>query len=50
MSLMEWAGANSVRTTHYPYSEEFLQLCDEMGVAVIAEVRLPKSPALHGPS
>ena len=26
-----------VRTTHYPYSEEFLQMCDEYGIAVISE-------------
>ena len=26
---MDWIGGNSVRTTHYPYSEEFLQMCDE---------------------
>ena len=46
MSLMQWTGANSVRTTHYPYSEEFLQLCDEMGIAVIGEVRrAPISPS-----
>ena len=37
MNLMTWIGGNSIRTTHYPYSTEFLQLCDEMGIAVIAE-------------
>ena len=37
MGLLDWTGANSVRTTHYPYSEEFLQLCDENGIAVIDE-------------
>jgi beta-glucuronidase len=37
MSLLQWTSANSVRTTHYPYSDEFLQLCDETGIAVIAE-------------
>ena len=26
-----------MRTTHYPYSDEFLQLCDENGIVVIAE-------------
>ena len=26
-----------MRTTHYPYSEEFLSLCDELGIAVIGE-------------
>jgi len=36
--LLRWVGANSVRTTHYPYSEEFLDLADELGIAVISEV------------
>ena len=36
-NLMHWIGANSVRTTHYPYSSEFLSLCDELGVVVIGE-------------
>ena len=37
LSLMKWIGANSFRTSHYPYSEEMLSLCDEEGVVVIAE-------------
>lgn len=36
--LLRWIGANSVRTTHYPYSEEFLDLADELGLVVISEV------------
>ncbi len=36
--LLRWIGANSVRTSHYPYSEEFLDLADEFGVLVIDEV------------
>ena len=36
-NLLEWIGANSVRTTHYPYSEEFLQMADRRGVVVIDE-------------
>ncbi|MCF8882704.1 hypothetical protein L5849_08335 [Erythrobacter sp. SN021] len=36
--LLKWIGANSVRTSHYPYSEEFLDLADEFGVLVIDEV------------
>lgn len=35
--LLQWIGANSVRTTHYPYSEEFLDLADELGIVVIGE-------------
>lgn len=37
ISLMKWMGANSFRTSHYPYSEEMLNLCDEEGIVVIAE-------------
>lgn len=36
-SLMNWIGANSFRTSHYPYSEETLALADKMGYLVIAE-------------
>lgn len=37
MSLMKWQGANSFRTSHYPYSEEMMRLCDEEGFVVIDE-------------
>lgn len=37
ISLMKWINANSFRTSHYPYSEEMLNLCDEEGIVVIAE-------------
>ncbi len=37
LALMKWMGANSFRTSHYPYSEEMLRLCDEMGILVIDE-------------
>ncbi len=37
ISLMRLLGANSFRTSHYPYSEEMLNLCDEEGIVVIAE-------------
>lgn len=37
ISLMKWMGANSFRTSHYPYSEEMLNLCDEEGIVVIGE-------------
>ncbi len=36
-NLMRWMGANSFRTSHYPYSEELMNLADEMGFAVIDE-------------
>jgi beta-glucuronidase len=35
--LMRWVGANSFRTTHYPYSEAMLDLADRLGFLVIAE-------------
>jgi beta-glucuronidase len=35
--LMEWMGANSFRTTHYPYAEEVMDLADRMGFVVIDE-------------
>jgi beta-glucuronidase len=35
--LMKWSGANSFRTSHYPYSEEILDLADEQGFLVIDE-------------
>jgi beta-glucuronidase len=35
--LMRWIGANSFRTSHYPYAEEILDYADRQGVLVIAE-------------
>lgn len=37
ISLMKWQGANSLRTSHYPYSEEMMRQCDEEGIVVIDE-------------
>jgi beta-glucuronidase len=36
-ALMEWLGANSFRTSHYPYAEEVLEYADRHGIVVIAE-------------
>ncbi len=36
--LLRWVGANSVRTSHYPYDESFLDLADERGILVISEI------------
>ena len=36
--LLKWIGANSVRTSHYPYSEEFMELADKYGILVIDEL------------
>ena len=35
--LLEWLGANSFRTSHYPYDEAFLDYADRHGVVVIDE-------------
>jgi beta-glucuronidase len=35
--LMKWISANSFRTSHYPYSEDMLDLADEYGFLVISE-------------
>ena len=37
ISLMKWQRANSFRTSHYPYSEEMMRLCDREGIVVIDE-------------
>lgn len=36
-ALMQWVGANSFRTTHYPYSEQMLDLADQLGFLVVDE-------------
>jgi len=36
-SLMKWIGANSFRTSHYPYSEQMMDLADRLGFLVIDE-------------
>ncbi len=36
-ALLEWIGANSFRTSHYPYSEDVLDFADRHGVVVIDE-------------
>ena len=35
--IMKWIGANSFRTSHYPYAEELMQMADKMGFLVIDE-------------
>jgi beta-glucuronidase len=35
--LLEWTGANSFRTSHYPYAEELLEFADRHGIVVIDE-------------
>lgn len=36
--LLRWINANSIRTSHYPYAEEIMDLCDKYGILVIDEV------------
>ncbi len=36
-ALLSWIGANSFRTSHYPYSEPMLDLADRLGFLVIDE-------------
>jgi beta-glucuronidase len=36
-ALMDWIGANSYRTAHYPYAEEMLDYADRHGIVVIDE-------------
>lgn len=37
-ALLRWVGANSFRTSHYPYSQDVLEYADRHGVVVIDEV------------
>ena len=37
-ACMDWIGANSFRTSHYPYAEEMYDLADKLGYLVIDEV------------
>ena len=36
-ALMDWLGANSFRSSHYPYAEEVLEYADRHGIVVIDE-------------
>ena len=37
LKLYHWLNANCFRTSHYPYAEEMLRLCDREGIVVVAE-------------
>lgn len=36
-ALLDWIGANSFRTSHYPYAEEVMEFADRHGIVVIDE-------------
>jgi beta-glucuronidase len=36
-SLLKWVGANSYRTSHYPYSEEAMMMADRQGFLIVDE-------------
>lgn len=36
-SLLKWLGANSFRTSHYPYAEEIMDMADQEGIMVVDE-------------
>ena len=38
--LLKWTGANSFRTSHYPYAEEWYEYADRQGILVIGETPL----------
>jgi beta-glucuronidase len=38
LRLMQWIGANSYRTAHYPHAEEAIHLADQLGIALVDEV------------
>ncbi len=46
--LLRWIGANSIRTSHYPYSEEIMDLADRYGIMVIDEVPAVGMNAFRG--
>ena len=37
-NLIRWTQANSFRTSHYPYSQELMDLADEYGIMIIGSV------------
>jgi|WetSurMetagenome_2_1015567.scaffolds.fasta_scaffold00005_146 beta-galactosidase len=52
LDILKELGCNSIRTSHNPFSPEFLDLCDEKGFLVIGEAfdewELPKKKWLQG--
>jgi hypothetical protein len=52
LAILKESGCNAIRTSHNPFSPEFLELCDRMGFLVIGEAfdewELPKRKWLEG--
>ena len=40
---MKEFGMNHIRTSHNPYSEDFLKLCDKYGILVVDELHIGKT-------
>ena len=41
-NLIKWMGANSYRTSHYPYAEEILDFADQNGIVIIGSCLFAK--------
>jgi beta-glucuronidase len=37
-ALLKWVGANSYRTSHYPYSEDAMRMADREGILIVDEI------------
>ncbi len=52
LELLKAMGCNAIRTSHNPFATEFLDLCDRMGLMVMAEAfdewRVPKEQIRYG--
>ena len=52
LAILKDAGCNAIRTSHNPFSSDFLELCDEKGFLVIGEAfdewELPKRKWIEG--
>ncbi|MCA8950532.1 MAG: beta-galactosidase, partial [Planctomycetes bacterium] len=49
LELMKQNNINAVRTSHYPNRPEFYDLCDELGLYVIAEANIESHGMGYGP-
>jgi beta-galactosidase len=52
LEILQEMGCNAIRTSHNPYSAEFMDLCDKMGFLVMAEAfdewKVPKGQIKNG--